>query len=101
MKENAFTSLICEKFCHYYKPEKETELCGSYFYLQKSITPSELKNLVELLHLDTEIVIKHDLIFICSKCDFREDGCDFIINKSSIPCGGYIIISRLLNYLNL
>jgi len=101
MKEKAFTSLICKKFCHYYKPGKETELCGSYFYLQKSITPSELKSLVELLHLDTEVLIRHEPVFICNKCNFREDGCDFIINKSPIPCGGYILISRLLNYLNL
>lgn len=100
MKEAEFTSLICKKFCSYYKPGKEKELCGGYFYLQKFVTSGELNSLIETFHLHNEMLSEVDLSFICDKCDFREDGCDFIVNKSNVPCGGYLIISRLLGYLN-
>jgi len=101
MKEEAYTSLICKKFCNYYKPNKETELCGGYFYLQKYITFRELEGIIKIFHLNNEKLANHGLSFICDKCDFREDGCDFFINKSEVPCGGYLIISRLFDYLNI
>lgn len=100
MKQEVYTSLICKKFCNYYKPGKETETCGGYFYIQKFITSSELNMLIELFHLEENSIVERGLSFICNNCDFREDGCDFFVNKSDIPCGGYQIISRLFNYLN-
>ncbi|GAB5045662.1 hypothetical protein [Thermodesulfovibrio sp. TK110] len=100
MKEEVYTSLICKKFCNYYKPGKEIELCGGYFYLKQYITSHELDEIIEIFHLNNEAVPVQSLSFICDKCDFREDGCDFFVNKSQTPCGGYLIISRLLDYLN-
>lgn len=101
MKEDAYTSLICKKFCNYYKPGKEVELCGGYFYLQKFITSAELNELIKIFHLDRDVLTEAEPFFLCDKCDFREDGCDFFVNKSDIPCGGYILIRRLLRFINL
>lgn len=100
MKQNPYTSLICRKFCNYYKPDKESELCGGYNYLKNFLTPSELSSIIEIFHLDLKEAFNQELSFICSICDFREDGCDFFINKSNLPCGGYLIISRLIDFLN-
>lgn len=100
MKEEKYTSLICEKFCSYYKKGKDTEVCGGYYYLKRFLTPSELRELLEFFHLEDVNFTTEDIDFICEKCNFRVDGCDFIISKSSIPCGGYLIINRLLQYLN-
>lgn len=101
MKEEVYTSLICKKFCSYYKPDKETESCGGYFYLQKYITFRELDRIVRVFHLNNEKLVNHGLSFICDKCDFRDEGCDFVANKNKIPCGGYLIINRLFDYINI
>lgn len=101
MKQEPYTSLICRKFCSYYKAGKESELCGGYFYLKKFLTPSELSSIIEIFHLDLkETLTQESLSFICSICDFREEGCDFFINRSDLPCGGYLIINRIIGYLN-
>lgn len=97
MKQESYTFLICKKFCNYYKSNKESELCGGYFYLQKFLTPSELDSIIEVFHLDSRETLNQELSFICSICDFKEEGCDFFINKTNSPCGGYVIISRLIN----
>ena len=101
MKEAVYTSLICKQFCSYYKSGKEAIHCGGYSYLKKFLTPSELNELIKILRCYDNLVLNEKLSFLCAKCDFREDGCDFAENKTEIPCGGYLIISRILNYLNL
>ncbi len=99
MKQENYTFLICKKFCDYYKTGKESELCGGYFYLKKFVTPYELKSIIEVFHLEKG-TSNQKLSFVCDMCDFREDGCDFFINKTKLPCGGYLIISKLIDYLN-
>lgn len=100
MKEELYTSLICKKFCYYYKPGKENETCNGYSYLKQSITPSELNDLIEIFHLQMEEIANKNVSFICNECDFRIDGCDFFVDKSSYPCGGYLLISRLFRHFN-
>lgn len=100
MKEDLYTSIICERYCNYYKPGKENEVCNSYFYLKYHITPSELNNLIKIIHPHNDEISKRNVDFICQECDFRKDGCDFFIEKSPNPCGGYLIISKLFNYMN-
>ncbi|GAB6184045.1 hypothetical protein [Thermodesulfovibrio hydrogeniphilus] len=100
MKEDIYTSLICKKFCSYYKPGKETETCGGYDYIQQYLTPSELNSVLKIYNLNKDILSSHSASFLCEKCSFKEDGCDFFVNKSSNPCGGYSIIIGLLNHTN-
>lgn len=97
MKEDIYTSLICEKFCNYYKPGKEKEMCGGYFYLRQFITPSELDGLIKVLHIKNDEIVIKNFSFICDRCNFSADDCDFFVNKSLNPCGGYLLLSRLLN----
>ncbi|MEN2994179.1 MAG: hypothetical protein ABDH19_02375 [Thermodesulfovibrio sp.] len=101
MKEESYTSLICKRFCNYYKPNRENELCGGYFYIQKYLTSRELNEIVNTFHLSNQTMTIQSLSFICENCDFKEGDCDFFVDKSKTPCGGYLIISRLFNYLNL
>ncbi|MEN2985511.1 MAG: hypothetical protein ABDH16_02455 [Thermodesulfovibrionaceae bacterium] len=101
MKKEDYTELICKKFCSYYKPNKEFERCGGYFYLQDSLTPFEIKTLVIAIDIDKNEYFRDDLSFLCEKCDFREDGCDFVIDKNRVPCGGYLLISKIIDYFNL
>ncbi len=100
MKEDIYTFLICEDFCNYYKPWKEKEICGGYSYLKKFITPYELMDLIKVFNLKNDEFAIKNLSFICEDCEFRVDGCDFFVEKSNNPCGGYLIISRLLKHIN-
>lgn len=99
MKESSYTLLICEKFCDYYKPGREEEVCGGYFFLKNFLTPRELDSLIKVFSLNEEKMLEEKLNFLCNKCDFRADGCDFYAGKSSPPCGGYIILSRLYHQI--
>jgi len=71
------------------------------FLFKKVFNSFRLNELIEILRCYDNLVLNEKLSFLCAKCDFREDGCDFAENKTEIPCGGYLIISRILNYLNL
>ncbi len=100
MKEDIYTSLICKKFCSYYKPGKETETCGGYNYIQQYLTPFELNTVLKIYDLNKDILSTHSAYFLCEKCSFKKNGCDFAINKSPKPCGGYSIITGLLSYIH-
>ncbi|MCS7215385.1 MAG: hypothetical protein NZ826_04440 [Thermodesulfovibrio sp.] len=100
MKEDSYTSLICANFCNYYKPGKDREKCGGYFYIKQFITPAELGDLIEVFKLKSYEASYRNCSFVCEKCDFRVDGCDFFVNKSPNPCGGYLLINRIFHYTN-
>lgn len=100
MKENAYTSLICKKFCSYYKPGKEEEFCGGYAFLKENLTSLELSSIIRVFNLTKTLPSVHEVYPICNKCSFKEEGCDFIIKESNTPCGGYLIIHNLYKLLS-
>lgn len=100
MKDERYTSIICKKFCNYYKPKEEFQFCEGYAFLKRNLTHSELRDLIKIFNI-SENSISHirDLSF-CNPCDFRIDGCDFFLNQSDTPCGGFLIINRILQNTN-
>lgn len=103
MKEKIHTDIICRSFCRYFKEGKEEMHCGGYRFLVDNFTVAELYQLSDLPDRDEEI--KHRVPaddenlsdLVCGRCDFRVDGCDYRENRSGPPCGGYILIDRLVN----
>ena len=102
MKEDAYTGIICKGLCTFYKEGKEDLCCGTYQFLKKNLTLVELRSMIELSKalerpdeytFDADDYIKK---LVCDKCDFLVDGCDFREDGSLPPCGGYIIIEKLL-----
>jgi hypothetical protein len=89
---------LCEVFCSYYKPSKNSELScrgmsvvvrlmegGKYITFQKS--DRACTNATE------EVLVKH----MCITCPFYEKDCDFIqYQETSPPCGGFILLGQLL-----
>ncbi|MBN2655247.1 MAG: hypothetical protein JXR79_09095 [Nitrospirae bacterium] len=102
MKDSSYTNLVCASCCSFYKPGKKEEmLCGGYKFLKHHLCVSELEALISnalkktyLRKTDEDRWIREH---ICSKCDFLVDGCDFIEGLPSPPCGGCIIIFRLIS----
>lgn len=102
MKETAYAEIICREFCKFYKEGKEEIHCGGYELLRANLTCKELSNLLGYISKKPypQTLDEMFMEFICSKCDFKADGCDFKVGISSPPCGGYIIISRLFSYFS-
>lgn len=33
---------------------------------------------------------------MCTNCDFRKDGCDFMMDRQAPPCGGFVLLAQLI-----
>ncbi|MCX8031187.1 MAG: hypothetical protein N3A59_06395 [Thermodesulfovibrionales bacterium] len=98
MKEEHYTYLICKRFCKFYKDTKDEIQCSGYTLLRDNLTEGELRDLSDYF-LDKKVNYKKDkelYELLCMKCDFKNEGCDFIAGLQSPPCGGYIISYNLL-----
>ena len=101
MKTEGYTEIICRGFCSYFKEGKEELKCGGYQFLMDNFTVSELNGLMDLVGktegLKKLIPPDNEELFdlVCSRCDFRIDGCDYREDRSGPPCGGFILIDRL------
>jgi hypothetical protein len=103
VKEEIYTDIICKSFCRYFKEGKEEMHCGGYQFLVGNFTIAELRRLADLPDRPEEIKSllppgdENIFRLVCDPCDFRIDGCDFRENRSGPPCGGYILIDRLVH----
>ena len=103
MKDKSYTEIICRKFCKYYKEGKEELLCGGYEILRDNLTAHELEMLAGSLKSGDEIKNRippknNEMTeFVCGRCNFFIDGCDFAENRSGPPCGGYMLISKTIS----
>ncbi|MGO9614058.1 MAG: hypothetical protein ACLPX5_13650 [Dissulfurispiraceae bacterium] len=76
--------------------------CGTYLFLRDNFTVQEIELLSEFKgSVDKSApnsLLKDDEMreLICNSCDFLIDGCDFRDDRSGPPCGGYILVERLL-----
>jgi hypothetical protein len=94
VKSGIYTELICERFCSFYRPGKERLKCGTYSFLEKNLTPGELRFAVENMPAEKVVCdpLSEDVTIrelVCEKCDFLVGGCDFRGSqtpfKESIP----------------
>jgi hypothetical protein len=88
---------LCLKFCSYYKPGKNEELaCKGYVVVERLMR--EGKSLVLENNsggsgpVPAETIVKT----LCIACDFHEQDCDFMQDRAARPCGGFILLERLL-----
>lgn len=97
MKKAAYTELICKGFCSFYREGRDELTCETYNFLARNLTASELKSLIHGISktpdLSFDDYIKNT---ICIRCEFLKEDCDFRAGKQSPPCGGYVVIEKLL-----
>ena len=97
MKDHNYTEVICKRFCKYYREGKEELTCGTYNFLNNTLTLNELiSESSNILSVPDFSVDEEILKTVCEKCDFFKDGCDFRAGESVSPCGGYTIIEWLI-----
>jgi hypothetical protein len=92
-------NLICKGYCKFYKESKDEELsCEGFKFFERFFPVSSVAQDVPL----QPAVFKHDSILmdiLCKKCDFLIGGCDYRDEKhhsSASPCGGFILLNRLM-----
>jgi hypothetical protein len=98
MEKNAIIKSVCVRHCRYYKPSKDEALsCRGFLVIErllqkgKEITFAEQE---EGLSAETEerLVAK-----MCVACPFFPEDCDFSLKKKgAFPCGGFLVLGRLI-----
>jgi len=88
---------LCSQYCTYYKPDKNEALaCRGYTVVERCLR--EGKRLVldghrcEFAPATAELIVNK----MCTACDFYEHDCDFMQNRAALPCGGFVLLSQLL-----
>lgn len=91
--------IFCARYCKYYKPGKEDMSCMAYSQISR-LGLADIR--IELRHKDAHVAygkIMDDLRqSLCLRCDFYEDGCDFIASEGNIaPCGGLLVLADMIS----
>lgn len=97
--------LICKGYCKFYRKNKDEKLsCEGFNFFEKSFTPFSI-NSTGKYNIPSNF--KYDSILmniLCKKCDFLIDGCDYrdkSCHNRAFPCGGFILLNKLLEEINL
>ncbi len=98
MKKEALVHVLCLPFCAYYKPGRNEELrCRGALIVERLMESGRdvVTGGTKLINSD-EAVSELMIRAVCGACDFREHDCDFAQDRQARPCGGYVLLSRLL-----
>ncbi len=92
--------VICQRFCAFYKAEKEGMKCGTVEFLERNLTKAEIESSAGQARPLRGASAHDDDIrrIVCeSVCEFlKTDDCDFRLGLDSPPCGGYSVVASLL-----
>ena len=89
---------LCFPFCVYYKPGKNERLaCRGYKVVERLLRKGKIPPLASDAGRDfdrrrAESIVKT----MCKACDFQKDGCDFMLDRNAPPCGGFVLLARLI-----
>ena len=88
---------LCLNFCSYYKPGKNEELaCRGYHVVERMIREGKSIDLATTVRKFDRARAEALVRRVCVLCDFQKDGCDFMLDRQAPPCGGFILLARLL-----
>ena len=98
MKNAELNKKLCENFCSYYKPSKDSELACMGFIVTERLVKSGKKIPFDKSEQGSDIAVGEKLILnMCASCAFYESDCDFILKEgNALPCGGFIFLERLI-----
>jgi hypothetical protein len=88
---------LCLKFCPYYKPGKNEELACKGFTVVEQLIQKGGRIVFEKYGLEFDKNVLEILRQrMCLACAFHEQDCDFMLDQTARPCGGFVLISQLL-----
>jgi hypothetical protein len=103
MNKTDFKGYVCRPYCIFFREgEKEEMACHGARILEALVRETRVDPRQIRFAKDPELWPKHRAVleaFICSHCPFRAEDCDFQSDEPEDdlePCGGYIVLSLLL-----
>jgi hypothetical protein len=88
---------LCLKFCSYYKPGKNEELaCKGYMVVERLLREGKILDFENTSSETSPDLSDRIVKTLCNTCDFHEQDCDFMQVRTARPCGGFVILERLL-----
>ncbi len=99
-KKEALIRTLCRPYCRYYKQDKNEDLrCRGAVVIERLILSGRItlprakkKDRPHANPSIRELVIHH----VCEVCAFHENDCDFAQDRTSQPCGGFILVLELV-----
>jgi len=90
---------LCSQFCAYYKPGKNEELaCQGYVVVERLLQAGMVIAFKRTGsgpdpdQATIEALVRH----LCMFCDFHEQDCDFMQDRTASACGGFVLLAQLL-----
>ncbi len=98
MKNEALVQALCLPFCTYYKPGRNEELhCRGALVVERlMLSGKDVFSGGTKIAGSAEVAPDVGVQVVCESCDFRDHDCDFAQDRKARPCGGYVLLSRLL-----
>jgi len=91
------TQEVCVRFCAYYKPGRNEELaCGGYAVLERLALQGIPMGCTIMKQPRDRIGEELLVRTLCMACPFHHEDCDFMENSELPPCGGFMLLARLL-----
>ena len=88
---------LCPSFCAYYKPlKKEDFACQGLLVVERLIEKG--KDIVfDRIQTPLRTLTSEQLLrYLCTKCPFYADDCDFVQQRRGSPCGGFLLLGQML-----
>jgi len=89
--------VLCLPHCKYYKPGKnEASVCRGAVVIDRLLRAG--RRITTAGHAE-QCGIPPDaslVNYLCTVCDFHENDCDFMQDQTATPCGGFLLLERLL-----
>jgi hypothetical protein len=97
IKNEQLIQALCLPYCIYYKPGKNEEsVCRGAVVVEQLVSAGKQITVVRPAEQRTTVPDESLVIRLCSACDFREHDCDFMQDRATTPCGGFILLEQLL-----
>jgi hypothetical protein len=104
MMKDAFIDAVCRPYCMFFKQgQKEEMACQGFRVVSALVEQHQLsKESLRLGPKDRQLWTKHRKHLtarVCDHCSFQAGDCDFqspLSSEGMEPCGGYIVLSLLL-----
>lgn len=98
IKNKQLIQTLCLPYCIYYKPGKNEEsVCRGAVVVDRLVCAGKSVAVVlpagKSRTVPDEFLVRH----LCGVCDFHEHDCDFMQDQSATPCGGYLLLEKLLD----
>ena len=99
------TELVCVPHCRFYRPgEKEELSCAGYDFFSTRLDQEKITRAARDVAAQARPPQRFDHnprieALLCKQCEFRTEDCDFMGGEDipdAVPCGGYVLLARLL-----